>query len=307
MLRLLVFTPTFGNGPHQETLDSVAAQVFDGELTHEVSWHNPYPTQGRDMRNVTAQYQRAQQLLFDGNYDGMMFVEHDMWLPPDAIAKLWATPAPVVYAPYLLRHGSNVLSLWQWTGGRNLGMSLTLYPQELAQLRKAGEGPVSGVGFGCTLIHKEVLQIVSGFRGPDDQAPDLPFAMDCIHAGIRPWGRFDIECGHYHQGEWMWPWRERKGTHVGRIYMLQDVNVMVDGDSKKLIHGHYYSLPEGVREDLIRAGYATHMPEPMPVPPQGRETAEAVLTHEIAEPMIEKRLPKPTPPKRRRRGRVKAA
>ena len=28
----------------------------------------------------------------------------------------------------MLRHGSNVTNAWEHTGGRNLGMSLSLYP-----------------------------------------------------------------------------------------------------------------------------------------------------------------------------------
>jgi len=254
MTRLLIFTPTYGDGPLQETLDSVAGQVFDGELVYVVDPDNPYPN--RDMRNVVIKYKRARQITLDGEYDGLLAVEHDMLLPPDAAQLMWATPSPVVYAPYLLRHGSNVLSLWQWTGGRNLGMSLSLYPRELAALRRAGEGPVCGVGFGCTLFRREALQYVP-FRGPEDQAPDLPFALDCIRAGIRPWGRFDIECGHFHAGRWLWPWRQSEAEVIGRIYMLADVIVNVDGDSKRLKRGRYYSLPAETREDLIRAGYAT--------------------------------------------------
>jgi hypothetical protein len=294
MVRLLVFTPTYGDGPQPECLSGVAAQVFDGQLTHEVSWHNPYPTTGRDMRNVTAQYQRAHQLMRDGGYDGMLLFEHDMRMDdPSIIRKLWNTPAPVVYAPYLLRHGSNVLSLWQWTEGRNLGMSLSLYPKELAKMRRVGEGPVCGVGFGCTLIRREVFSMVGAFRGPDNQAPDLPFAMDCIHAGIHPWGRFDIECGHYHNGEWLWPWRQREGMRVGRIYMLQDVTANVNGDSTRLTRGHYYSLPADVRDALIRAGYATYMDEPVPVKVGVRETADLIMKRETAVARIEKRKPKP--------------
>lgn len=283
MTRLLVFTPTFGAGPRDETMAAVAAQQFNGELTHEVSWHNPYPTNGRDMRNVLAQYQRARQMVLDGGYDGLLMVEHDMDIPPNAAQAMWDTPAPVVYAPYLLRHGSNVLSLWQWTDGRNLGMSLSLYPAALAALRKKGVGPVCGVGFGCTLARREVVAKIA-FRGPDDQAPDLPFALDCIRAGIKPLGRFDLECGHFHAGNWLWPWRQPEGDIVQRIYMLQNVTVTVDGDSKPLKRGRYYSLPASVREDLIRAGYATHLTEPtLTSPDLERETARLNQINETAD------------------------
>jgi hypothetical protein len=273
----------------------VAAQKFNGQFSHHVSWHNPFPP--GDKRNVLAQFQRGRQMTIDDEYDGLLCVEHDMWVPPNAAQAMWNTPAPVVYAPYLLRHNSNVLSTWQWTDGRNLGMSLTLYPKELAALRKAGAGPVCGVGFGCTLMRREVFGLLD-FRGPDSQPPDLPFAMDCIRAGIRPWGRFDIECGHYDpdKHQWLWPWRQTEVDVIGRIYMLQTVTVAVDGDSKQLKRGHYYSLPGGTRDDLIRAGYATPLDtEPDLATPQGREIAVMPTPAEMAvateQGIVKKRRP----------------
>lgn len=292
MTRLLVFTPTFGEGPRAETIAAVTAQQFNGELVHEISWHNPYPTAGRDMRNVLAQYQRARQMVMNGEYDGLLMVEHDMDIPPNAAQVMWDTPAPVVYAPYLLRHGSNVLSLWQWTGGKNLGMSLSLYPSELAELRKGNVGPVCGVGFGCTLVRRDVVAKVP-FRGPDDQAPDLPFALDCIRKGIKPLGRFDIECGHFHAGNWLWPWSQPEGSIVQRIYMLQNVTVSVDGESKPLKRGRYYSLPAHLRQDLIRAGYATQLDEPEI--DLERETTRLEHINEIADApqaKVQKRRPR---------------
>lgn len=304
MARLLAYTPTYANGPRPETLASVAAQVFDGELVHVVDPHNPYPN--RDMRNVLIKFQQARQMALDEGYDALLTVEHDHDLPPDTVQKLWNTDAPVVYAPYLLRHGSNVLSLWQWTGGRNLGMSLSLYQQELARYRRRGVGPVCGVGFGCTLMRREVLERIE-FRGPDSVAPDLPFALDCIKAGIKPLGRFDIEVGHYEGGVWLWPWKEGEKQMAGRIYMLQTINANVgNGESMALERGHYYTLPAPVREDLIRAGYATPSPE-IEDDMRGRETADAPPVQETAVARVVTRRPKKTVAADRPQAKRKAA
>ena len=149
--KILAFTPTYGDGPRPETLASVQAQTYRN-LTHEVSWANPYP--GGDMRNVLAQFQRGRQMALDGGYAALWTVEHDMDVPPDALQTLWDTGAQVVYGVYVLRHGVAVLNAWEWLGkdSVNIGESLSLHPKRLAAARAQASVQVGGVGFGCTLI-----------------------------------------------------------------------------------------------------------------------------------------------------------
>ena len=208
-IRLFVFTPTFGPGPRPETVASVAAQIVSGEIRHEVSWHNPFPTGPRDYRNILAQYQRGREMALDGGYDGLVTVEHDMRLPETAIQRLWDTPAPVVYATYLLRH-EQVLNQRLWTDSPRLGRSLSSYPAELRRLRKAGFARVGGIGFGCTLIRREVL-LALPFRDDYRCACDIPFAVDCIRSGYLAMGRLDTICDHYHEGVWLTPFVARQG------------------------------------------------------------------------------------------------
>ncbi len=282
---LLVFTPTYGDALRPETVASVNAQQFDGSLTHEISYHNPYPI--GDMRNVTAQYQRARDLLLAGDYDALLTVEHDMVLPPDAAQRLWDTDAPVVYGVYMLRHGSNVLNLWRYTGGRNLGMSLSLYPDELRRARRAKTWRVSGVGFGCTLIRREVLERIPFRQDPSGNAPDIPFALDCLQRGVVAVGRFDVACGHIEGGKVLKPYVN--GGIVARAYALQDVTVNVEGESRRLVKDRYYTLPLPVAGELARAGYVrlTNMPDPA-----SRETATAEPEREQAVATVTKRRKK---------------
>lgn len=94
MTSLLIFTPTYADGPRGETLASVSQQQTTLEITHEVSWlDNPLP--GRRMENVIAQYQKAWKMALDGGYDALLTVEHDMVLPSNAVQKLWDTDAAV--------------------------------------------------------------------------------------------------------------------------------------------------------------------------------------------------------------------
>jgi hypothetical protein len=249
MARLLIFTPTYDNLLRPETVESVETQQFSGDVDWIINEENPYP--GRDMRNVCVQFQRGRQMTLEGGYDAMLSVEHDMTLPPGAVQTLWDTAAPVVYAIYALRHGSQVVNLFRKEGTKNIGMSLSLFPDELKQARKQGTIEVSGAGFGCTLFRRDVLEAVPFRFG--EYAPDIPFAVDCLHRGIVQMGRADVICGHFHNGVELNPWKG--GGVIARVLALQDVTVNIERESKSLKHGRYYSIPCDAASELQRAGY----------------------------------------------------
>ena len=234
-----------------ETRASVEAQQTTIPFDWEIGYHNPFP--GEKNRNVVAQYQRAWDICLAGDYDALLTVEHDMVLPPDAVQKLYYTDAPVVYGVYMLRHGTKTLNVWQYVNNRNLGMSLSLYPAELRQLRKQGWGEVSGTGWGCTLIRREVLQRLTVHSNGDD-AGDLTFSVDCLRAGFKQIARFDVPCGHIDDdGTVLDPYR--MGGIVSRVYALQDVTVGDDGRSVAMKKGRYYSITPNTANELVRAGY----------------------------------------------------
>src|SRR5262245_5944849 len=135
-MAILIYTPTIGDGLRERTVASVEAQVTDIDYIWEVGYHNPFA--GDKKRNVIAQYQRAWQMALAGGYEALLTVEHDMILPPQAIEYLMDTDAEVVYGVYLLRHGLPVLNAWQYVNNRCLGMTLSLYPKELARARRRG-------------------------------------------------------------------------------------------------------------------------------------------------------------------------
>lgn len=256
MDRVLVFTPTYGGLLQQLTTESIAALTFDGVVDRRVSHDNPHP--GRDMRNVVHQFRLGRQMALDGGYDALLLVEHDMIVPPDALQKLWDTPAPVVYGCYELRHGMYALNLFQFTGGRNIGMSLSLYRDELEAARRRGWCEVSGAGFGCLLIRRSVLEAVP-FRDAGN-APDLPFAQDCVSARIKQIGRFDVECGHIDTdtGKTLWPWEGNFGM-VARVIAMQTMVVRADDASLAIEKDRYYSMSVQSARDLSRAGYVRIM------------------------------------------------
>lgn len=295
---LLVFTPTYKGLMRPEMVASIQAQQFDGCLEWEVSDTNRYP--GRDMRNLGHHYQAAREHTLNGGYDAVCFVEHDMVVPDGGLQTLFNTDAPVVYAAYLFRH-SRVLNFLKLDGRQNVGMSLSLYPQDLIAARRQVVCEVSGVGFGCTLIRREVLQQIpiwmpTEIEGP---APDIPFALACLRAGIRQVGRFDVCCGHVTREGEILQVGQRAGM-LARVMALQDITIAINDVSTPLKRDRYYSLSIDHAVELQRAGYVTITNNPLmdegeegreiAVPPleMGREKAVATVTKRRPKPRVKK-------------------
>jgi hypothetical protein len=280
-IHLLVFTPTYDNGLRHETVASVTGQQTRHWLTWEIGRCNPYP--GRDLRNVLAQYNAAREMCLRGPYDALLTVEHDMVLPPHAVQRLCDTPAPVVYGTYLLRQES-VLNAWQYIGTAGLGMSLDKYPAELRKYREDGVGRVSGCGFGCTLIRRQVLEGVP-FRGSPTEfyAPDMPFALDCVRKEIVQVARFDVRCGHIHREVILEQQSDGSATKV-TVTCIQSVNVLVDGGGVSMIEGETYQMAPDKAQELAALGYVE----------VGKESAAKALVPTRAgdEPSLEASHPK---------------
>ena len=124
-------------------------------------------------------------------------------------------------------------------------MPLSRFPDDLARAWADGIANVSGAGFGCTLIRREVLEAIPFRSGPDHPHPDLPFAADCIRAGIRQVAHFRALCGHIcPDGSILWP-EMGKLTNNVKVIVLQDFNAPSGG---------HYSAGEQVIMDGSEAG-----------------------------------------------------
>ena len=273
---------------HPECQASVAGQVLPRGtgIRWEIGTHNPLPN--RSHQNVLAQFQHGRDIFLASDCEWFLTFEHDMTMPPDAVAKLLAVGKPVVYGVYLLRHGSLVLNSFEYIGGKNLGESLSLYP---GKLPKRGEVVrVSGAGFGCTLMRRDVVERFGFHKGEDaDQwAPDVPFALDCVRNGVEQWAHFGVLCDHFDEGVRLRPFEGSVGTMV-KVTALENVVVSVQGDGpnnqiRRLEKGQVYELPRRGLEDLVRAGYVTVLEDsPLPNPlPGGEGTGGGEGTREAA-------------------------
>lgn len=262
-MRVLVATPTYGDGPRVETGRSIEAQTLRGNLEWLVVRENPYPAP--DVRNVVAAYQKIREIFLAGSWDALLTVEHDMVLPGFALERLWELQKPVAYGVYMLRHGAKVLNAWEYVGDRNVGESLTLALYNHRGHRLLGRNApgfmgqpvrVSGVGFGCTLMRREVVERFPFHDGAatGSTAPDLPFAQDCLRAGVEQWAHFGVLCGHWEDGRVLWPFEEDMQP-IRKVIAQQNVTVSVNRQSVAMTAGQEYEIPEILAGELARAGY----------------------------------------------------
>jgi hypothetical protein len=277
MQRVLLYVPTYADALLPETVASVEAQVFDGTLTVEYGQHNVGETA---RERILANQRNARRMVLDGDYDALMFVEHDMSIPANAVQRLADTDAPVVYGVYLFRHRSYMLNAFRYENDRNLGMSLMNYPDDLATAREAGIWPVSGTGFGCTFIRRDVLKQIDFRCGEDGPHADMIFSRDCLQAGIRQVARFDVPCLHYcpEAGKWLNPEGDALGT-LTEVEALQAVNIAPRGVLHRLEVGKRYELPTDTVGDYVRAGFVVVIEPPKSkAAPKRKRTTKAKAT-----------------------------
>lgn len=228
---------------------SVTEQAFSGKLFWRIDTENPY--QLGDHRNVLAHYQRARTLTLDSGYDALLTVEHDMILEPGTVQALADTDADVVYAPYLLRY-FRFLSAWSYIGDEELGPSLTQRPDELAAARAAGTWRVSGIGHGCTLIRRHVLERLEFHSLPKiGHCPDLPFAIDCLRAGFLSLARMDFPAVHLQDGR---PLHAYDFVGAYEYLALATATATVRGQPYELYAGNKFFLLPSEAEPLLAAG-----------------------------------------------------
>ena len=283
MTRILVYTPTYDDMLRPETVASVEAQKFDGELDYEIDDRSLHA--GRSMKEVCEKYRDARQMALDGGYDALLTVEHDMVIPPHAVQSLWRTQAQVVYGAYMLRHGTHVVNLFRYENTHAVGMSMSLYPMQLRAAKRRKAVRVSGAGFGCTLFLKEALMRCP-FQIFEDNPPDMAFAGDCVRANVLQVGRFDVACLHIDErGDAL----NIEDSHICRVEALQNVTVLDVDRSVEMKRGRYYTLRRVAAKEHARAGYV-RITEDIGDPE--RETAEIVDYEKSEPPVVKKRKPR---------------
>jgi hypothetical protein len=257
MTKVLVYCPTWKDDEGKLAVRDETRQAIDQLGAKRIVYGtvNPYP--GYDFRNVTAQYLAAWKLAIDGKYDFLLTVEHDIIPPANTLQRLWECDAGVVFGIYTFRRNpgrASVVNAYRWVDGIDKpDMSISLFPKALEQAREKNIVRVSGVGFGCTLIKREVLQKIEP-RG--DRDTDLNFATDCIRANIPMLARFDVICGHIHEGKIQRPF---EGMASCAILALATFHGATPNGSKYYEKGKTYKAPLVSVEQWEKAGFVRRL------------------------------------------------
>ena len=198
---VLVFVPLAPVRPriYGRTLQSVLRQDYPRyRLVLEREDMGPGATRF-GYRNIADKYNRARALMLaGGDYDYLWTVEADMIVPEDALPRLIATSeetdADVVYGVYASRHGSYPLCV-----ARSIAETCIWFAHRSPEWLCEAWGhavETQGLGLGCTLIRRRVLESIAFRYDGDLRACDWTFALDCKAAGHRQVHDFRVLCGH---------------------------------------------------------------------------------------------------------------
>lgn len=197
-MKVLLGVATYPEEPavYAATQASLEALRFTGELVVRLYALDDPKVDPKD--NITAKHNRMRQDALDGEYDTLFMVEADMIVPPDSLELLASVDADVVYAPYCSRHHPMLLTFPVLDGYKGRSLSA----DEAEWRDKFGTVITSeGVGFGCTLIRRQVLEQVEFRRDTSTRfrrqfADDWTFALDVKAAGFASATHLGVLCGH---------------------------------------------------------------------------------------------------------------
>lgn len=173
---------------------------------------------------ITDKYERARRQALFGQYDALFCVEADMIIPPDALRKLASMPVDVAYGLYCFRHHP-ALGMWNAYAvvTERSGASLSHFPDE-ARATWGHTALISGVGLGCTLIQRRVLEAITFRHAYASDVRPIPvhcdwcLSEDCQALGFTQAMDLTVVCGHIRPSDprgVIWP--DPTAPHLYRI------------------------------------------------------------------------------------------
>jgi len=222
-MKTLLFCPTYRLAP--ETVESIMRQTHTDQLDIFFSRWNP---EMEDLREIHCwQFERARQLIIDGEYDALFLVESDMVIPPHALQALEACSSPCASGLYVFRENGYPYSARAFRNNMTKpGKPINHFKPELGE---AWGRPirVSGLGFGCCLLRGEALRVPMRVDGKGYS--DWPFAVDLLNLGIEMVCHTGVVCGHKQpDGTILWP------TMSGQC--LEERGTKENWDLRNVIH-----------------------------------------------------------------------
>ena len=202
-MRVMVATPRYRY--HGRSIVSVHQAIRHAvvpveylELANDQPFGDPQPGQNGN-RNILYLYQMIRERFLASACTHLLTVEDDMVIPQDVIPELLRVDAPVVYATYTWRRGPpHAWNCYRHVSDDNGVSWMDDAPEQCAAWAREGRViDVVGVGLGCTLIERQVLEAIE-FRLPRGgrAANDWYFAIDCQQHGFAQKAHLGLRCGH---------------------------------------------------------------------------------------------------------------
>ena len=192
-MKILVATPVVRGELYKRSWLSWYAMDWDGQLDY-------FQMIGGDKdplayNNVVGKYNDARRVMLCGDYDALLTIESDTIVPKDTLKRLIAADADVAYGLYTWRNG------FPWWNCYTLlrvdrGVSISQAP-EIAKEAWGKVIDVEGVGNGCTLIRRHVMEAVE-FKWALGEfgCCDWHLALDCQRLGFTQKCDLGLVCGH---------------------------------------------------------------------------------------------------------------
>lgn len=174
---------------YPQAMESIYCQEWrKGAITHYC------PNGGDDVDDpVAAKYAEAREVFLAGKWDYFMCAESDMILPLTATQRLADLDTDVAYGVYSWRHNPTKWNAYTFLDVEG-GKSITAKP-EVARECWGKVIEVAGVGKGCTLIKRHIIEAIP-FRGRKGVASDHCFAIDLQYNGYTQLADLSVICGH---------------------------------------------------------------------------------------------------------------
>ncbi len=178
----------------------VREQLEESMRLAAAAGHASMLTLPEDRYSVAACRNRAVAEMLRGDFTHILFVDDDVYVPPNTLVDLLAMNRGVaagVYPSIKKAYPSDLHAETYIVAGKN-GAWFRHWFQGVRQ--------VDVVGAGCLLIKRGVFDKVKfpWFRWPEGviegehivKSDDLDFCERCIAAGIGIWANGDVRCGH---------------------------------------------------------------------------------------------------------------
>lgn len=201
-MKILVFCPLAPKPPRLwgQTVQSIFRMEWDEPIEYLFRANdNPYAdgsVRSNKHENVTHNFNFARRYMLGGGYDALLCIEADMIVPPDTIQRLTACDSDVAYGLYVFRHGKRDWSAYMELE-KSRGRSLCEDPSRARELWGQVIN-VAGVGLGCTLIRRHVLERTDFHAHPEAYlvSCDWMLALDCQRYGYTQRCDTGLVCGH---------------------------------------------------------------------------------------------------------------